>query len=372
MTLINWFTNVNLFFFGNLICQLVLQLDREQLSGQDFAYMCVGALRVSEHTGKTDTCQLVLPKFLWDAVRNYQLLKKGVFGALQRDEALFVTKKGQELSMTTALRSTVAKEMKAVMGLKKQLLPTHQRIVLATRMQQEGCMGDTGMDHQPETQRAIYHNKKAEEGIANKKLVLAKALKAAEENYAPDLNLVHLRDKQDAEHNALSEQWVTDDQTSEEWNVFCNLVQSRQPYKKILSKEKVDLIRSIYAVDDPEWSCLFLAGEGPPACGLRLDCHFERYIMSPGPNMNRIRETLANIAVLIPVNKGLFRKLTHLLLSSFRSLNKSRMSGYCGGPERHPILNLRRPLVQAPSSDEEDVEVKRRRVQPLSSSEEDA
>lgn len=324
-----------------------IKLDREKMQENDLAYLCVGALKVSEQTGKTDTCQLVLPKPFLDAVHNYMLLKKGFFGAPKRDDTLFVTRKGQALSMSAAIKSQVAKDMFKVMGITKHLLPGHQRIVLATRMQREGCTGDTGMDHQQETQKAVYHNEKAQEGIANKKRVQAKALRAAEDNYAPNPDLLPLRDEQDGEHRAMNAQWVHEDQVQEEWNLFCSSVASRQPYKKVLSSEKVDLLRSIFAVDDPEWSCLFLSGEEPVSCGKRLDFHFKRYLMSPGPNMDRIRQTVANISVLIPGQEGLLRKLTHILLSSFRSMNKTRKSGSCGGLPRHAVLNISRPSGKA-------------------------
>jgi hypothetical protein len=136
------------------------------------------------------------------------------------------------------------------------------------------------------------------------------------------------------------------DQKVFEWNAMKSHITKRSSRHKILSWERIELLRSIYSCDDPEWSSLWLAGNGPPECNPTFVQHFERYLYGTYPKAETIRQIVANIAVECDVQNNyekeidLLKGLCRLFVTSFSRLNEIREDGYKKMIKRHPLLNF--------------------------------
>ena len=160
--------------------------------------------------------------------------------------------------------------------------------------------GPTGMDHVVSTQENYYDNRQAQAGIRNKQIARRDITEIAFNMLESDEEHDEMIREEEVEHHRLA---VLDNEIrleEEEYVRFCKDVSKRTAKKKILSWEKVEILKSIYICDDPEWSCLFLCGECPPNQGHRMDSHFLRYITHTGPNMPAIRRIFGNIAKTFP------------------------------------------------------------------------
>jgi hypothetical protein len=136
----------------------------------------------------------------------------------------------------------------------------------------------------------------------------------------------------DTQHNVQEEK---------EYTLFTGGIAARTEKHRILSVERSDFIKSIYTLDDLEWSSLFLVGNRHPNLDGRMFNHFQRYLFHPNHRLDVIRKHVANIAAAHNFEgQSLYENICRMIIRSIRSYNTSRLRGTGGGPVRHLILNV--------------------------------
>jgi len=78
------------------------------------------------------------------------------------------------------------------------------------------------------------------------------------------------KDGTDKQHNVQEEK---------EYKIFTSGIAARHEKHKILSVERSDFIKSIFSLDDLEWSSLFLVGNRHPNLDGRMYNNFQRYLL---------------------------------------------------------------------------------------------
>jgi len=136
----------------------------------------------------------------------------------------------------------------------------------------------------------------------------------------------------DTQHNVQEEK---------EYTLFTGGIAARTEKHRILSVERSDFIKSIYTLDDLEWSSLFLVGNRHPNLDGRMYNHFQRYLFHPNPRLEVIRTHVANIAAAHNLEgQWLYANVCRMIIRSIRAYNTSRLRGIMGGPVRHLILKM--------------------------------
>jgi len=125
----------------------------------------------------------------------------------------------------------------------------------------------------------------------------------------------------------------------------------------IQPQELRDLIKSIYQLDDPVWSALFLAGDNAPCLGADLDTHFVRYLFHPNPRIGNVRKHIAKIYARTGRGNAVsWRNLTMVILNALKDHNISRrFATEFDSPSQHALFNVsvdeaKRPRLQRRAS----------------------
>jgi hypothetical protein len=137
----------------------------------------------------------------------------------------------------------------------------------------------TGLAHTRTTQQKIYATDLQEVGISNK-------IRAHKTVLEQEANIPSTEDEShqvaleaQARENALRAQefqqaaWIDED-----FQKFMSETTSRSRTRKIMALERIRILTSIYSLDDPEFSSLFLAGDRCPSRLNRMAVHMQRYL----------------------------------------------------------------------------------------------
>jgi hypothetical protein len=137
----------------------------------------------------------------------------------------------------------------------------------------------TGLAHTRTTQQKIYATDLQEVGISNK-MRAQKSLLDQEATIPSAEDEKHqLALEEQARENLLQAQqfqeaaWVEED-----FNKFISETTSRSRMCKIMALELLWILTFIYALDDSEFSSLFLAGDSCPSRLNRMAIHMERHL----------------------------------------------------------------------------------------------
>jgi hypothetical protein len=295
--------------------------------------------------GKTGTVSLVVPPRLFKAMLETSMIKKHVRGEPEPGDLFFTDLQGKPILMETSYRSKIGLEVYKVMGISR-LTATQARRITATRMValELPPSQERGMGQLPKTQEDIYCENREEQGIQSK-LAANAPIFEHEATLESDSDSEHeeaLRKESQADVQ-LGKKYLQDKWQDLDWKNFTQDTSARTDHKKMLVEERFRLIWSIYSLVDPEYSCLFLAGDRVPSSNARMGKHLERFLYSPKRDMIKVRMDFAAIAasmdMFTDVDEFMFRKLAELIRESFRALNRKRLEGRAGTLKLHVIMN---------------------------------
>jgi hypothetical protein len=219
-------------------------LDTEPVGHEAMAFYSVGHMDSSENAGKTGHIELALPKPLSDAIINYMLVKESAFGPQDLDASFFVNASGVAISAQGINNSNTMKKIWQVMGMR--ITMTQNRQIMATTMRQMNLTGETGMQHSARTQAEIYHQRRREEGLANKLKATQKSLAAVVSNYRPNVSQQQIIARAEIQNVSRSLMDARLKEDEEEWRFFTSGSGERGPKRVFLSSERMTLLESIY------------------------------------------------------------------------------------------------------------------------------
>jgi hypothetical protein len=255
-----------------------VKLDRELLGQGQCQAIYIGRSK-TQNTGKTTYVSLILPKRFYDAVLNISIIKKRVMGNPVAGRKFFTNFSGEGISLVGIYRHATFLQMFEIMG--TRLTTTQARSVAATSMLKLNIPEDqpTGLAHTRTTQQKIYATDLQEVGIANKMRAQKTVLEQEANILLPEDASHQVALEAQARENVLRAQefqqaaWIDED-----FKKFMTETMSRSRTRKIMALEQIRILISIYALDDPEFSSLFLAGDRCPSHLNRMAVHMERYL----------------------------------------------------------------------------------------------
>ena len=310
------------------------------LSKDDVHCYCIGRAELDER-GKTGPTDLMLPYSLAIAMECYHALKGRLFKekAMNYEEPFFVDFKGKQLNMDGIDKSIVVKEICRLMGV-SHLTPNNNRHGMATRMAQIGPVGDTGMEHTPDTQITYYNDRGQEQGVMNKRLANA-AMFTAEVADDGQLNpeLEGLLKENRLRDSNLASSTRQKQAADARLKIQTEGTRNRGGRKGILSEEKMRYIASIWSGLSPEMTGYVFCSADYPRLSSFHEAIFKRFLFSDSDGMDNIREDVANICTRFPKepNSTLIKKLIHLIKESIKAFNRTRQER---APVLHVILNF--------------------------------
>jgi hypothetical protein len=340
-----------------------VELDKGEIGADQFAFFTIGVTNPNEEAGKTGRVELALPKSLSDALNNYMIAKKSVFGPHDPADHVFLRADGKPISYKALSRTSTFSSISTAMNMTISM--TFNRIVVATIMCQQGAKGETGLQHTGITQKNRYNSRKRQEGLYNKLQATQKRCDKAREGYTPDVEHQAVIKESQNDNAEIIRNKIVKKQIEEEYTAFKSGFATKTARASLTSEQRSALVESILRCDSVEWSCMFLVGP-PVPCSPKLDILFERYLYSSGPHMDRIRELMAQLAVTCTdPNKSLFRQMTSKILHSFKTFNATvRQNGFKKGPPRHLLFNVGTGGKRARLATHISRPQKRRKVEP--------
>jgi hypothetical protein len=205
----------------------------------------------------------------------------------QDDSPFFVDLKGKPLHLRNYNKLKIVKEMCEEMGIDRLYIMDGRR-GMASKQRELKCAGNTGCDNSVEVQDKVYNNLKQQEGWFNK-LLANKAMlqKKANEDVTGEDDLRAILDQKIRKDTAQMKESVLALEEQNMWNKFAHGVKGRTLRHRILSAEKVRMLRAIYSWSCIEYSALLLCNKFPPK--KKHVPFYIRFLCTDAPGMVDVR-----------------------------------------------------------------------------------
>jgi hypothetical protein len=311
-------TNINAKSYMNIL------LKDSELKEDEFTIYQIGVKETEDH-GKTDPITFVVPFDLSRTIDSYRIIKEylGFEISTHLESAFFIKMNGGKITLKNYSKLKIVQQMAEVMGIPKFLI-TYARRGQAGRMIEKNLTNNLGMGHSKETQAKFYDTYKTPQGVqnitvANEKM-LTKPMKISfEQNQSKIFQSMEEEDAKVAQ--TLIKKKLAEEQRKE----FHGKVNARTGRHRVLSEEKVDLLKAILSWTCPEFSALILCKPYIIHDTEALEIYYGRFLCWKGEGMDKIRGNMANLSCEFEENKSCITNIVKVLTSSVKSQEKYRL-----------------------------------------------